>query len=260
MASYRYRVAIPAQQVKPHGYEVADEGDIVVFSKPSKNTPEHIRICGDTPSVVDICDDHFDRWPHYAESCRRATRITCPTPVMADRIKAATGKEATVIADPYEVDAGKPHGNGSRFIWFGHQCNLPAMSRLFPMLDGIDLRIVTGPNDQVPHRQWSLEALNQELALANVALFPTLPGHEYKSPNRLVNALRAGVFAICEDHPAYREFSSFVWVGDVAGAFQWLRAFSDEINDRVSEAQNYIEGKYAPEIIGKQWSDLFASI
>lgn len=260
MASYRYRVAIPSQHVKAHGVNVTDEGDIVVFSKPGPETPAHMRICGDVPTVVDICDDHFARWSHYAEACQLATRITCPTPVMADRIKEATGKEATVIADPYEMEKGEPHGAGNAFVWFGHEVNLPSLQKLFPMFDGIDLQIVTGPNTIVPHRRWSLPALQDALSHANVALLPTQPGHEYKSANRLINALRAGCFALCERHPAYAEFAPFVWVGDVHGGVQWLRAFQDEVNDRIAEAQDHIEQHYSPQIIGKQWADLFASI
>lgn len=260
MASYRYRVMIPSSQMKAHGIEVCDEGDIVVFSKPGPETPSHIGICGDAPTVVDICDDHFARWPYYAEACKLATRITCPTAVMADRIKAATGRDAVVIADPYEMPYGKPHGAGNAFVWFGHEVNLPSLQKWFPMFDGIDLQIVTGANAIVPHRRWSLPTLQDALQRANVALFPTSPGHEYKSANRLINALRAGAFALCERHPAYTEFERFVWVGDVHGGIQWMRAFQDELDDRIAEAQAHIEQHYSPQVIGKQWADLFASI
>lgn len=260
MASYRYRVLIPSQHVQAHGIEVSAEGDIVVFSKPSEKTPEHIKTCAGTPVVVDICDDHFDRFSFYTESCMLADYVTCSTKMLADRIKIATGRDAVVIGDPYEVEKNDPHAQGHKFIWFGHQVNLPALQRIFPMVDGIDLRIVTGATDKVPHRRWSLKALNEELRLANIALFPTIPEHGYKSPNRLVNAIRAGLFAICEKSPAYAEFDKFVWVGDLVGGFQWTRAFLSELNDRVAEGQQYVEANYSPEVIGKQWADLFASI
>jgi hypothetical protein len=118
------------------------------------------------------------------------------------------------------------------------------------------VRVVTGPNSaNIPYEQWMPEVQTRALAESNIVLLPTRKGVEYKSPNRLVNALRSGCFAICSPHPAYKEFRKFVWVGDFATGLIWSAHFVDDLNGLVAEGQSYIE-KFSPANVAKQWAQV----
>ena len=109
------------------------------------------------------------------------------------------------------------------------------------------------------HHTWSTDTQTAELQKANLCLIPTRKGVEYKSPNRMVNALRAGCFVIADLHPAYEEFRDFVWTGNVITGIKWAQHFKQDLDAIVGEGQKYIR-KFAPSEIGKQWSQLLTSL
>jgi hypothetical protein len=130
-----------------------------------------------------------------------------------------------------------------------------------PYIKDLDLAIVTDKNTKVPdYIPWSMEAMKENLSSRNIVLLPTMKGAEYKSPNRLVNAMRSGCFVVAQDHPAHREFRKFAWVGNFATGIRWAKHFKDQLNDLVLEGQEYIRERYSPQTIGKKWADLFASM
>ena len=116
-ASWRYRAKIPAGDWASQNDLTADT---LIFAKPQAN---ELMVMARAKArgawvVVDFCDDHFD-WMHYQEALRLADAVTCSTTEMAKRIK-ELGRDATVIADPYEFPEMPPHYAGINLLWFGH--------------------------------------------------------------------------------------------------------------------------------------------
>lgn len=265
MASYRYRAWIPSIELKKRGHETYindGEVDVVVFSKPDLFDIEGAKNCkkAGLKVVVDICDDHLDNpqlGPVYRQVIESADVLVCPTKFMASRL-AQFQKPLAVIPDPYEFAYRIPHARGEKFLWFGHQNNLPELQRWFPHLSGMDLTVVTGENTKVHHVRYTPDVLEARLADSNVCLLPTIPGHEYKSPNRLVNALRMGCFAVCEKHPSYEEFKKYVWVGNLYTGIRWAKAQESDLNGLVEEAQKHIEKVYSPSAVSDLWEEVLS--
>jgi hypothetical protein len=266
MASYRYRARIPAEECSKLGIDgKVNEGQahILVFSKPMGQDlilAEQARSQG-VKIVVDIGDDHFtDRFSElYHGIAKVAHTLVTPTKEMAARLYDYTGRKAEVIPDPYELDLQEPHAQGLNALWFGHNVNLGDLQPWRKWLNGYEIRVVTGPGVVEPQIKWSPDALNEELARANVVLLPTRHGAENRSPNRLLNAIRAGCFPVCSKHPSYDEFKKMVWVGDIRTGLQWAKSQQGMLNGLVKEAQSYIE-KYSPQSIGLQWAQFLGSL
>lgn len=271
MASYRYRALIPAQQLSHiNGYQCSINGgdaDIAVFSKP---VPEDMEIFERAKSekvriVVDLGDDHFHHkilGPLYRTMAERADVLVVPTEEMKKRVFENSARESMVIPDPYEEPECEPHAVGMNALWFGHKVNLPPLMPWISIIkkNGFDLRIVTGPNPPPDCVAWSPKTVKEELARANVVVLPTKPGDEYKSPNRLLNTIRAGCFAVCDPHPSYEEFKHFMWVGDIRTGLHWCKAFSEDLNRLVKRAQEHIEERYSPATIAHKWAQLLEAL
>ena len=242
---------------------------MLIFSKP---TPDDLTLAKESKAegikiIADIGDDHFlhETWgPIYREMVTLADALVTPTENQASRIKRYTGRTVdAIIPDPYEEALTLPHANDARkFIWFGHPVNLKDLK---PWLDEylrtLDITIVTAENHGLVHDylRWSPAVQTAQLHLAHIAIFPTRKGHEYKSPNRVVNALRAGCFPVCGLHPAYTEFKEFIWQGNFATGLRWAQHFRADLNDRVAEGQRYVE-KFSPENVGKRWRQLIETV
>ena len=268
LASYRYRAEIPAQEVaKINGFKTAvnnGEADIVVFSKPSNDSIEQAKKykAEGAKIVVDICDDNFGTVERetYIGMAAVADAVTTATPIMRARLQDYIKKDAVVIGDPYEYEEVEPHADGEDYLWFGHIRNFQELVSVMPLMGKRKLRVVTGPQQQKGTILWSPYQLRQVFAVSNIVILPTVPGNEFKSPNRLINAIRQGCFPICMAHPAYNEFKHMVWVGSFQTGLRWCDVFKDDLNGLVKEAQNYIRDRYSPEAIGKQWASFLESV
>jgi len=250
MASYRYRAMIPAKQI---GASInGGEAQVVVFSKPFPEDYELAKsIKGKCKIVVDVCDDHTDV-ELYQQMIELADKVTCPTEEMSRRLGGAD-----VIPDPYEEEETPPHSQGKKALWFGHRTNLKDILPYTQKLKNIDLTIMSGPNVDgvVP---WSLEAQHKALRENNLVLIPTRT--DYKSPNRLINSIRAGCFVLAGYSPAHDEFKQFCYIGNILVAKQWLGEFGWMTDELVKNGQDYIRDKYSPEAIGKRWEQVLDSI
>ena len=269
-ASYRYRAEIPAQAIG--GTVNGGEANVLIFSKP---TPDDLALAKESKAegikiVFDVGDDHFNHptWgPIYREMVELADAMVTPTDNMKDRIRKYFGiinpALVTVIPDPYEEAYATPHANGAeRLLWYGHQINLKELSPWMEFLKGLNLTVVTGENHhwKADYLRWSPEVQTEQLHRAHVVLIPTRKGVEYKSANRLVNALRAGCFPVCGDQiPSYHEFRKVAWVGNFSTGLKWAQAEANHLNALVAEGQEYIK-KFSPESVGAQWSELIEGV
>lgn len=268
-ASYRMRTEAPAKFL---GASVnGGEANIMVFTKPIPLDLELAKECkaDGLKIAVDVIDDHF-RNPMiagcYSEMVKLADLVICPTANMSDRlVKYGLRPADVIIPEAYEEPYSQPHADGAeRYLWFGGVSNLKDIRPWIKngSLDGHPLAIVTGPNENLGHDwiQWSPEMQTTSLQQANIVLLPARKGIEYKSANRLVNALRAGCFPVCGDLPSYKEFRRFAWVGKFETGLKWTNYMKGELNDRVREGQAYIEANYSPQAIGKKWEDALTAL
>ena len=153
LASARYRVILPAQQLARLGHAVQlavlpaggwpdaileAPCDVVVISKSfhadNEKLAESMKRRG-VRVAVDFCDDHFEDarlGPHYRRLAALADIVMASSEAMADAVRRHTGREAVVVTDPVEGRRGEPRFEPRfprlRLAWFGHPSNLPALA------------------------------------------------------------------------------------------------------------------------------------
>ena len=241
LASFRLRVAIPSRYVGAH--VIGSVGDVTFFYK--NGSPDLARRLKG-PIVYDVVNAHFDD-PDYRQMLELASVVTCSSKAMQGLIR-ERGRDAEVIADPYENEEQEPAVRGERVLWFGHQANIASLK---PYAD-MDMEICSGLT-------WTREQEDKDLANAAVVLLTgSNPG---ASENRVVKALRAGRFVVApEDSPeSWKALSDYIWIGDVRKGIRWALEHREEACQRVKSAQNEIRTTFSPQLIGSQWADLFAS-
>jgi hypothetical protein len=246
MASYRYRAEIPAREL---GASVNDpSADVLVFAKPMPDDACEARRAKARGAhvIVDFCDDHLEAW-HYLAMAGLADAITCPTPEMARRIQAATGRAASVIPDPWEFPAAEPHCDGVRLLWFGHASNLSGLARAARSLEGYPLTVVSSAPGALP---WSHAEMLRQLAAADIVVLPA--SAPYKSANRAVEAIRQGCFVVAEPHPALTEIPG-IFIGRLREGVEWARSDAAGARSRTREAQRYVTPRFSPEAIARAW-------
>jgi hypothetical protein len=245
MASYRYRVQIPAKSLDAEINQYP--ADILIFAKPMPHEVELARRAQAEGSkiVADFCDDHFDEW-HYEEMADIADLVTCATPVLAER----ADHPAYVVPDTYELDELEPHCAGGRLLWFGHKLNSYS---IVPFLDLEDLRIVSNTKGAIP---WSTDTVEFELQCADIVLMPATAA--YKSPNRTLEAIRSGCFVVAEPHPAINDFP--IWIGDIKEGIEWAKQNPSKANEMTKVAQAFVREKYSPEIQANAWRIALATL
>jgi len=180
IASTRYRVLMPAQQLDRLGHQVqiatlppgpVPPGflqvpcDVLVFSKSFR--PEHEPLIEAARArgakvLADYCDDHFGRedigaW--HTRLAKTADIVVASTPAMADAVRAHAGREAIVITDPIEGRRGAPafapRLPSLRVLWFGNHNNLMsivdrmAQVRELAARVALDITILTTPGPGV---------------------------------------------------------------------------------------------------------------
>lgn len=272
LASFRYRIAIPAKQLNnPISITMKPEkADIYVFSKHFGNDLEHLKSV-DGVTVYDVCDNHFDhseKGEHYHNMTTMVDHVTCNSEVMAQIIKEKTGRDAVVIPDPYESPKGSPGlSQGKvRLCWFGHQSNLHTVQKLDlrPVMNYLEGFEVVSAFQQknaqggVVHTPWSLGAQRRAIHDSDIVILPQ--EKMAKSANRLIEALRLGRFVCANSIPSYDEFKEFAYIGDICDGIRWATEFPEEVLRQIEAGQEYIENHYSPKVIGEKWQTFFDSI
>jgi uncharacterized Rossmann fold enzyme len=240
-ASWRYRAKIPAGDWATLNDLTADT---LIFAKPQASELMDMARAKARGAwvVVDFCDDHFD-WLHYQEALRLADAVTCSTTEMARRIK-ELGRDATVIADPYEFPEMPPHYAGTNLLWFGHHVNRDSLQRILPDLEGYPLRVVSNFEGAIP---WSKETMLEEFARADIVVIPTTAS--YKSANRVIEAIRQGCFVVAEPHPALKDFP--IYIGNIKEGIEWTK--QQNMNELISKAQRFVREEFSPQILIDKW-------
>ncbi|GMQ79314.1 MAG: hypothetical protein BMS9Abin02_1891 [Anaerolineae bacterium] len=236
--------------------------------------------------VVDFCDNHFYSPAHkiiYNKLATQADTIVTSTDLMAQAVKQATGKNSIVISDPYEgpeeTVSFSPNKERLKLLWFGHTTNLHTFQSFFPQLEQVgqnqplDMHIITGKVEDIVetcnefnrensrfcklhYSPWSLKTTWKAMRDTDMIIIPSLPDERkmVKSPNRLVESLRAGRFTLAHPLPSYTQFQDYAWINDdLPSGILWALQNKQEVVSRVSQGQQYVNEEFSPEKIGQQW-------
>jgi SAM-dependent methyltransferase len=189
LASARYRVLIPAQQLARLGHAVQLASlpaggwprqvleapcEVLVISKSFHAANEELAKAMKARGVrivVDMCDDHFARpaeGAHQRALIALADRVIASTEAMAESIRLHTGRESIVVTDPVEGPRGEPRFEPRfpelRVAWFGHPSNVGGLAEkgeeLVRLAAGapVHLTVVTQPFGELNEFLASLNA------------------------------------------------------------------------------------------------------
>lgn len=244
LASSRYRAEIPQAQLASVG--IKQGKDWLVIGKHGwswdTETEGYSRVC------FDICDDHFENehGEHYKTCANRADLVTCNSNEMRRVIKEKTGRDSTVIPDPYEQFECSPKLHDS-VLWFGHASNL---KDLMPWADGIEkLTVVSNlkADGVVP---WNFANMERAFTDCGLVIIPTGKSMA-KSGNRAIEAIRRGFFVVAGYLPAYSDLG--IYIGNIHDGIDWALSNPRMALRRIEESQRYVHEAYAPWRIGELW-------
>ena len=252
LASVRLRCVIPMQEMKKQGVQIGAGGTFIA-SKHSfywKDLPKHRKL------VYDVCDDHFNDHlsEHYRYGCEIADAITCNSTVMQEIILKETGRESTIIPEPYESEEREP-SLGYKLLWFGHKSNLVDIERLLPDLKQ-PITILTN-FDEYP--EWNPASFSEQMARDCLVVIPTGKSMA-KSENRMVESIRNGKYVCSEFLPAYIPFYEFFQPGSIPAQIDRVLANPGDSLNSIRLAQDYIRDRYSPSTIASQWINLFETL
>ncbi len=226
----------------------------------------------------------------YQRGLAECCTLTVPCAALAERLGTGRRGAIHVVEDPWE----SPHGNPPRaprgaplqLCWFGNIApnTLPpveaSLRRIAARLDGAaaTLAFVAAANrrelgEALGARlraaypafafrfvEWSRETTWHALEQCDLVLLPQDHASAWgrvKSHNRLVEAIRAGRFAVASPIPSYLELAEFAWTGeDLAEGVAWATAHPDEAAARVARGQALIATRFSPEAVAEKWAAL----
>ncbi|HEV7821192.1 MAG TPA: hypothetical protein VGO84_08420 [Burkholderiales bacterium] len=174
-----------------------------------------------------------------------------------------------------------------QLAWFGHQSNLqPVYDLAQKIADAriawpVDLTLVSrdgfgarefgevfnhhhGGRCRLKFVEWSLDETRRVLDECDCAVVPAdsrLRKTAVKSPNRIVEVLRAGRLPIAFPIPSYAEFARYGWIGeDVVAGIVWAMQHRDAALSRIKAGQAYVEQNFSAGSIGVQWRTALESL
>jgi glycosyltransferase involved in cell wall biosynthesis len=268
------------------------DADLVVigrsFRRDTEQLAREVRARG-ARVVVDICAEHFtdpELALHQHALVDLADAIVVSSPQLGLMVDRETGRESLIVPDPCEGPEGEPRfapagGSELKLLWFGDSTGLEGLARgvsdVVPLVArrAGSLRVVTDCVERATERlaQLSLgslrvdfatlskESLWEELERCDVVLLPGPPGQTVEqagSPNRLVEALRAGRLAVAHPLGCYREFAPYSWIGaDLAEGIDWALESPLEARRRIAAGQRFVELGFSAEMVADRWEAVF---
>ncbi len=277
-ASWRYRYAIPKRELDKMGFhlrcETAPKKDAInVFHKHFvENAAEWIKDGG----IFDVCDDYFKKkhGSHYKDMCKKATLVTCPTSKMAERILEETGVLAFIIPDPFDdidFEECEPIYQDTKSVcWFGHAGNLWTLNNLKLCCSGelvsnfknTYIKETLSIDSGWKFTEWELGKMNDVFKRHDIVILPygNSSWQHSKSPNRIMNAIRAGKIVVTNDTPvidAY-ELRDYVIVSDdINDGIKWVWANISDALSKVKAGQKFIKSNFHAYSVAKKWAEVF---
>lgn len=282
------------------GDAALDGADVLVFAKNHTERDEVLALlerarARGVPTVVDTCDDYFapghELAPYYRALVMLATAVTTSSFQLAAAIEDATDVEAHVVRDPYEGPRGEPRwapaADAVKALWFGTPQNLPALLDAIVDLPGrlestrLEIVVLTRSSTGLEEtfdrlnasaagklvlrfREWSLQGNWEALRECDLGVIPVRRNDRFalaKGPNRLVETLWAGRYALASSIPAYEEFRPWAWIGDdPAAGIAWSLRNPAEVVSRIAAAQDYIAQRYSPQAAAAEWEAALSAV
>jgi hypothetical protein len=250
-------------QIQAPGFMAANQVSVVADDRP------------DPKVVYDVCDDHFDHpkyGPHYHFMCQKADLIIASTDRMQEIIKEKTGLDSTVINDPFEYPELKvrhkwEQWDARKILWYGHASNFEHLHRVWDDLRGYQLMAITDgitledtvADQPFPVVSWSHENMMDGFRQADIVVIPNEGELSPKGANRMIEAIRQGVFVVAEPQPEYNKFKEWMYIGDIGKGLEWVQSNKKCIRERIEQAQKFVSSKYHPQTIGKMWTSALSS-
>jgi|GEM_PF-246551 len=204
---------------------------------------------------------------------------------MANLLESYGRRPDAVIYDPVEMPKGRVDFSPDvtlRLLWYGHAMNLYSLESLLPQLadyakkQRLVLRVVSNlnvskasidrfvsPGLEVEYTPWSIRATRQALADCDIVVIPVIESQfkAAKSPNRLLEALWSGRFAVAGNLPVYRLFKDSAWVGDnLIEGLEWALSHPEEVRARIAKGQSAIEAHFTADAIGGDWEKVILEL
>ena len=263
-----------------------DADTLIIFLKGTQvHTIQRARDLG-AQTVYDLCDNKFDEKQEYAPCCLTADIVTVNSVQMGVSVKTHTGRDSIVMPDPFERPKLPPKfspGTDISLLWFGSQSSfkfLPMVEiwqRLekevcnysYTMISAKTDRVlskfqlrqrkgsVSGINlDRVNMKEWTWESQGQLLEQCDIVLMPVQtdnPRTDTKSANRVIDSLISGRFVITTPLASYEEFAPYTWQGDYIQGIKWAQANPDQVIDRITKGQQYVEENYSAKVLSNKF-------
>jgi len=263
-----------------------DANTIVVFLKRSQ--PHSIQRAKDlgAKTIYDLCDNKFEEKEEYEPCCQLADLVSVNSVNMGISVKHHTGRDSIVMPDPYERPKLTPKfmpGKELKLLWFGSQSSfkfLPVVeiwlrlekeivnykytmvsSKTDRLLSKMSMRQskgqITGINfSKLDMQEWSWDHQGKLLTECDIVLMPVQtdnPRTDTKSANRVIDSLISGRFVITTSLASYEEFAPYTWQGDYIEGIKWAKTNPDQVIDRITKGQHYVEQNYSAKVLSKKF-------
>ena len=270
---------------------VAHESELEALLDWLERDGADLRVCADlSDDYAALGHDMGHPYPaRYQARLGSRCELIVPCDALAQRVAPWAKRGVRVVEDPWETsEAAAPKcapGETLRLAWFGNlgPMSFDALGRgLRQALQGasdraVRLELVAGvqraslveqlrneiapahPRLETVFTHWSVEATQRAIADADLVLIPQDTDSEWgrvKSHNRLVETLRGGRLAIASPIASYLELGDYAWVGEDLGAgVRWALQHPAECVSRIAAGQQYIQGRFKPEVVAAKWRD-----
>ena len=263
-----------------------DADTLVIFLKGTQvHTIQKAKALG-AQTVYDLCDNKFGEKQEYAPCCLTADLVSVNSTQMGVSVKMHTGRDGIVMPDPFERPRLLPKFSPSgdiNLLWFGSQSSfkfLPMVEiwqRLekevcnysYTMVSANTDRVlskfqlrqrkggVSGINlNRINMKEWTWELQGQLLEQCDIVLMPVQtdnPRTDTKSANRVIDSLISGRFVITTPLASYEEFAPYTWQGDYIEGIKWACDNPDQVIDRVTKGQQYVEENYSARVLSNKF-------
>jgi hypothetical protein len=267
-------------------WDEVDANTIVIFLKLSQ--PDSIQRAKDlgATTIYDLCDNKFEEKEEYEPCCRLADLVSVNSVQMGVSAKYHTGRDSIVMPDPYERPKLTPKFNPNKelkLLWFGSQSSfkfLPVVEiwqRLEKEIVNYKYTMVSAKTDRLLSKmsmrqskgqirginfnkldmqEWTWDHQGKLLAECDIVLMPVQtdnPRTDTKSANRVIDSLISGRFVITTSLASYEEFAPYTWQGDYIEGIKWAKTNPDQVIDRITKGQQYVEQNYSAKVLSKKF-------
>jgi len=263
-----------------------DNTTVVVFLKRSQ--PHSIQRAKDlgAKTIYDLCDNKFGEREEYEPCCRTADLVSVNSVNMGISVKHHTGLDSIVMPDPYERPKLTPKFSPNKelkLLWFGSQSSfkfLPVVEiwqRLEKEIVNYKYTMISAKTDRLLSKmsmrqskgqiqginfskldmqQWTWDHQGKLLTECDIVLMPVQtdnPRTDTKSANRVIDSLISGRFVITTSLASYEEFAPYTWQGDYIEGIKWAKTNPDQVIDRITKGQQYVEQNYSAKVLSKKF-------